>query len=185
MEVSVSLRGPVARASPISRVASPCPAASGTGEFARAGGVFVLNRHRSANSAGFRDVSSEPHEVGMRHNSVRNIDGEVVGGIARALLRHEDEIPRTIVGRSRVCGMRHGNKTDYCSRAKRKLFHHNFSGAFVKVARFLSESHRSDGVHAEPFQTAWTGDTITGSLEASYLSKCSQVQVPFLPLTLT
>jgi hypothetical protein len=34
----------------------------------------------------------------MRHNSVRNIDSEVVGRIACASLRHEDEIPRTIVG---------------------------------------------------------------------------------------
>ena len=42
----------------------------------------------------------------MRHDSVRNIDGEVVGRIARASLRHEDEVPRAIVGRSRVCGMR-------------------------------------------------------------------------------
>ena len=52
------------------------------------------------------DESSEPHEVRMRHNSVRNIDSEVVGRIACASLRHEDEVPRTIIGRSRVCGTR-------------------------------------------------------------------------------
>ena len=39
----------------------------------------------------------------MRHNSVRNVDSEVVGRIACASLRHEDEVPRTIVGRSCVC----------------------------------------------------------------------------------
>jgi hypothetical protein len=104
--MSIALRGPVTRASRISCVAAPCPAARVAGESARARCVFVLNGYRSANRAGFRDVSSESHEVRLRHNSVRNIDGEVVGGIACASLRHEDEVPRTIVGRSRVCGMR-------------------------------------------------------------------------------
>ena len=42
----------------------------------------------------------------MRHNSVGNIDSEVVGRIACASLRHEGEVPGTIVGRSRVCGIR-------------------------------------------------------------------------------
>ena len=65
-----------------------------------------MNAHRSANRAGFRDVSSELQEVRMRHNSVRNVDSEVVGRIACASLRDEGEDPRTIVGRSRVCATR-------------------------------------------------------------------------------
>ena len=125
----VSLRGPISRAAPTSCVAAPCPAAGGTGEPAGTRGVFVLNGHRSANRAGFRDVSSELHEVRVRHNSVRNVNGEIVGRIACASLRHEDEVPGTIVGRSRMCGTRKGNKTDDCRCAKRKLPHNNFSEA--------------------------------------------------------
>jgi hypothetical protein len=105
-EMSIALRGPVTRASRISCVAAPCPAARGSGEPACAGGVSIVNGHRSANRAGFRDVSSEFQEVRMRHNAVRNIDSEVVGRIASASLRHEDEVPRTIIGRSGVCGTR-------------------------------------------------------------------------------
>jgi len=59
----------------------------------------------------------------MRHNSVGNIDSEVVGSIAGAALRHEGEVPGAIVGRSRVCGTRQGNKEACCRCVKRKLFH--------------------------------------------------------------
>jgi hypothetical protein len=63
----------------------------------------------------------------MRHDSVGNIDSEVVGRIACASLRHEGKVPGTIVGRSRVCGTRQGNKKTCCRCAKRKLSHVNFS----------------------------------------------------------
>jgi len=46
----------------------------------------------------------------VRHNSARNVDSEVLGRIARASLRHEGEVPGTIVGRSRVRGVRTANK---------------------------------------------------------------------------
>ena len=65
----------------------------------------------------------------MRHNPVRNIDSEVVGRIACASLRHEGEVPGTIVGRPRVCGTRQGNKKACCRCVKRKLFHVDFSEA--------------------------------------------------------
>ena len=102
--MSISLRGPVARTPRISCVAAPCPASGGAGEFAQAGGIFIVNGHRSANRAGFRDVAFKLQEVRVRHNSVGNIDSEVVGRIACASLRHEGEVPGTIVGRSRMCG---------------------------------------------------------------------------------
>ena len=101
---SITLCRPIARASRAARAAVPGPAAGGGGEFARTRSIFILDCHRSANRAGFRDVSSELQEVRMGHNSVRNIDSEVVGRIAYASLRHEDEIPRTIVSRPCVCG---------------------------------------------------------------------------------
>jgi hypothetical protein len=102
VEMSISLCGPVARASRICCVAAPCPAARGAGESARAGGVFVLNGHRSTYRAGFRDVSSELYEVGMRQNAVGNIDSEVVGWIAYASLRH--------TGAYRAVNLKHNSK---------------------------------------------------------------------------
>src|SRR5271168_5465850 len=99
----IALRGPIASASRTSRVAAPGSAARGCEEPARAGSEFVLNRHRRTNRTRFRDVSLEFYEIGMSNNSVRNIDSEVVGGIACALLRHEDEIPGAIISGARVC----------------------------------------------------------------------------------
>ena len=103
VEKSISLRGPVARASRTSRAAAPSTATRGCEKLARAGSEFVVNRHRRMNGARFRDVSLEFYEIGMSHNSVRNIDSEVVGGTACALLRHEDEIPGAIISGTRVC----------------------------------------------------------------------------------
>jgi hypothetical protein len=45
------------------------------------------------NRAGSCDVALEPHEVGMGNDTVSNVDSEVVGGIACAALRGEDEVP--------------------------------------------------------------------------------------------
>jgi hypothetical protein len=70
---------------------------------ARAGREFFVNRHRRMNGARFRNVSPEFYEIGMGHDSVRDIDSEVVGGTACALLRHEDEIPGAIISGTRVC----------------------------------------------------------------------------------
>ena len=79
---SIALRGPIARASRTSRAAAPCSATGRPEKPARAGRKFVVNRHRRMNRTGFRDVSPEFYEIGMRHNAVGNIDGEVVAGIA-------------------------------------------------------------------------------------------------------
>ena len=75
--------------------------------------MLILNGHRSANRAGFRDVSSELQKVRMRHNSVRNIDSEVVGRIACASLRHENEVPGPIV---RGAGLRDRDGNDKTGR---------------------------------------------------------------------
>src|ERR1700753_1699367 len=110
----ISSSGPVARALRASCVTPPCSAAGDPGETARTGGMFVLNGHRSADVARVRDVSLESHEIRMRHNSVGNIDGEIIIWIACAALRDEDEIPRAVVGRARICIMRRGDKADHC-----------------------------------------------------------------------
>jgi nitronate monooxygenase len=73
------LRRPIARPS-ITRCLSAAPglAAGGGGEFARTQGIFILDCHRSANRAGFCDVTPKSHEVGKRDDSAGHIDGEVV-----------------------------------------------------------------------------------------------------------
>jgi hypothetical protein len=63
---------------------------------ARARREFVVNRHPRANRTGLRDVSFEFYELGMSYNAIGDIDGEVVTGIACALLRHKGEIPEAI-----------------------------------------------------------------------------------------
>src|SRR5882724_5985249 len=83
----IALRGPIAGASRTSRVAAPSSATRGPEKPARAGSEFVVNRHRRMNRTGFRDVSLEFYEIGMSHDAVGNIDGEVIGGIACALFR--------------------------------------------------------------------------------------------------
>ncbi len=100
---SIALRGPIARASRTSRVAAPSSATRGSGESARAGSEFFVNRHRRMNGTRFRDISLELYEIGMSYDSVGDIDGEGVAGVACAALCHEDEIPGAIVSRMRVC----------------------------------------------------------------------------------
>ena len=78
----IALCGPVARTSRTSRVATPFSATGRLEKPARAGRKFVLNRHRRTNRTRFRDVSLEPYQIGMSHDTVGNIDGEVVTGIA-------------------------------------------------------------------------------------------------------
>src|ERR1700748_3792004 len=94
----IALRGPVAGASCSSCAAVPFSATRGCEKPATSGSELVLNRHRRAYRTGLRDVPSESYEIGMSYDSVRNIDSEVVGRIACAPLRHEDEIPGAIIG---------------------------------------------------------------------------------------
>jgi hypothetical protein len=78
-------------------VAVPSPLAGRCEQFARARGMFILYRHRSANRAGFCDVTSKSHEVGMCDDSVGHIDSKAVTGITGSCLRYEDEVPGAVV----------------------------------------------------------------------------------------
>ena len=73
------------------------------------------------NRAGLRDVSPESYEIGMGHNTIGHIDGEVVAGIARAPLRYEDEIPGAIIGGSRLRGR--GDKAGGCNHPEQRRLH--------------------------------------------------------------
>ena len=120
---SVALRGPIARASRTSRAAAPFSATGRPEKPARAGSEFVVNRYRGMNRTGFRDVSFEFYEIGMSHKSVGYIDGEVVTGIACSSLRHEDEIPGTVIGGARVCNRCRGDKAGGCNHPERRRLH--------------------------------------------------------------
>src|SRR5258708_35133606 len=111
----IALRGPIAGASLASRAAAPSSATRGSEKPAGAGRKFVVHRHRGMNRTGFRDVSLEFYQIGVSYNAVGNIDGEVVGGIACALFRREDEVPGAIVGGTRVCHRCRGDKADCCN----------------------------------------------------------------------
>jgi hypothetical protein len=60
----------------------------------------------------------------MRDHSVSDVDGEIIGRIASASLRHENEVPGTVVRRA---GLRDGNEGKKAARGRRiseKLFHY-------------------------------------------------------------
>lgn len=57
----------------------------------------------------------------MGNDSIGDIDREVVAGIARAPLRDEDEIPRAVIGRSRLRGWGHQAKS--CNRPEQMRLH--------------------------------------------------------------
>jgi len=121
--ISVSLRGPVAGAARASRIAAPGPSAGSARQPSRARGVFILNGHRGANRTGSRDVTPEPDEIRMRDNSVGDVDGEIVGRIASASLRHKDKVPGSIVRGAGVCRGCKGDKTARGCSISEKLFH--------------------------------------------------------------
>lgn len=78
-------------------MAVPGPLAGRCEQFAHTRGIFILDRHRSADRAGFCDVTSKSHEVRVRDNSVGHIDSKPVTGIAGSSLRYEDEVPGAVV----------------------------------------------------------------------------------------
>ena len=59
----------------------------------------------------------------MRYDPVRDVDDEIVGGIAGTPLRQEDKIPRSIVGGSRYCVRSKGQENGGCGNALADLFH--------------------------------------------------------------
>jgi hypothetical protein len=65
----------------------------------------------------------------MRDYSVSNVDGEVVTRITRASLRDENEVPRSVVGRTSLRDGREGNKEARDGHGKQKPLHDDFSEA--------------------------------------------------------
>ena len=82
-----------------------------------------MNDHRSANRSRPRDVTFEPDEIRMRDNSAVNVNGEIVGRIASASLRHKDKVPGAIVRGAGLCGGRKGDKTARGCSISKNRFH--------------------------------------------------------------
>ena len=82
-----------------------------------------MNDHRSANRSRPRDVTSELDEIRMRDNSAVDVDGEIVGRIASASLRHKDKVPGPIVRGAGLCDGRKGDKTARGRGISEYLFH--------------------------------------------------------------
>ena len=87
-------------------MAAPSAATGISYKPARAGGKFVLNGHRCSNGTRTRDIAVEFDEVWVCDDSVADVDGEIIGRVARASLCHENEVPRSVIGR--VCFRRRG-----------------------------------------------------------------------------
>src|SRR5258706_16396632 len=76
---------------------APGPVTDSTREPSRAGCILFSDGDRSTNCTGFRDISSELQEIRMRYDPVRDVDDEIVGGIAGtpfALRRQDSKIHR-------------------------------------------------------------------------------------------
>jgi len=70
----------------------------------------------------------ELDEVWVCDDTVSDVDGEIIGRVARASLRHENEVPGPVVGRA---GFRSRDQDKAaCERCEKKeLLHHHSSGA--------------------------------------------------------
>jgi hypothetical protein len=63
----------------------------------------------------------------MGDDSIRDVDREVIGRIARAPLRHEEKVPGSIIGRASVRDGGQGNKRDRSRHAEQRILHHHIS----------------------------------------------------------
>jgi len=68
-------------------------------------------------------MAPEPYEVGMGDDAVRNVDGEIIGRIARASLRHEEKVPRPVVRRASLCDRYEGDQATGGYRICERVFH--------------------------------------------------------------
>jgi hypothetical protein len=92
----VSLGDPVSHTSSVSRAAAPRALAGRAKQSARSRCVLVLYRDGRANEPRALHVTSEPHKVWVRHDSIRNVDRKIVGRVARPRLGYERQIPRSV-----------------------------------------------------------------------------------------
>ena len=139
----VPLRGPVSRAARISTATAPNAPARHPRKSSRPGGVLVVNGHRSASGTRARHITSELHQIWMANDSISDVDREVIGRIARASLRHEEKVPRTVVARSSLRDGGQGNKRDSGCHAEQRILHYHISEALLALPRIYGREGAS------------------------------------------
>ncbi len=78
----------------------------------------------------------------MCDDTVGDVDGEVIGWIARASLRHEEQVPGSVVGRASLRDGGQGNKRDCSCHAEQKILHHHISEALSALPRIYGKEGR-------------------------------------------
>jgi hypothetical protein len=131
----VSLSSPVPRAAGLPRVTAPRAATGISCELARAGSKLVLDGHRCSNRTRTRYIAAEFDEVWVCDDSVADVDGEIIGRVARASLRHEEKVPRPVIRRAGLCDRYEGDKATRGYRGCEEVFHCVLQG--VLVIRFV------------------------------------------------
>src|SRR5258707_5831439 len=92
-----------------------------------------MNGYRSTNGTRARHIAFELHQIWMGDDSIGDVDGEIIGRIARSPLRHEEKVPRPVVGRTSLRDGGQGNKRDYGCHTEQKILHHHISEALQGV----------------------------------------------------
>src|SRR5215813_11334738 len=64
-----------------------------------------MNSNRSLNGSGSGHVTSECHKIGLSYDAVVDVDGKLIGWIARTALRYKIQTPGSVVngGCARAC----------------------------------------------------------------------------------
>src|SRR5262245_43440302 len=60
----------------------------------------------------------------MRDDAGSDVDGEIIGGVARASLRHEEKVPGPIVRRTGLCNRYEGDQATHGHRRCEEVFHY-------------------------------------------------------------
>src|SRR5882757_7120395 len=98
-----------------------------------------MNGYRSTNGTRARHIASELHQIWMGDDSIGDVDGEIIGRIARAPLCHEEKVPRPVVGRASLCDGGQGNKRDCGCHTEQRIRHHHISEALQALPRIYGK----------------------------------------------
>ena len=97
-----------------------------------------MNGHGGAGGTRARHIAPEPHQIWMGDDPISDVDGEVIGRIARASLRHEKQVPGAVLGRAGLHDGGQGNKRDCGCQAEQGILHHHISVVLTFCRRLWS-----------------------------------------------
>src|SRR3954454_22830268 len=81
-----------------------------------------MNGYRSTNGTRARPIAFELHQIWRGDDSIGDVDGEIIGRIARAPLRHEEKVPRPVIGRTSLRDGGQGNERETATVTQSKGF---------------------------------------------------------------